>query len=326
MVNISDKEYQKLQSRLKELEAVDAEHKREDEALQKSEAKLKEAQELGRIGNWEYEVASQKLTWSNEVFVLYERDPSLGSPTIKEEAGYYSPAQAQILHDHAARAIETGKEFKYDLQANLPGGKTAYFYATMRPVKDKNGQVFKLFGTVLDITERKQMENNIKSSEARYRSLFDSSSDVLVQIDTTGTIVDLNKYAEAISGYKKGEIVGKKISALAGKFTVQSLAMMVANFAKRKLGFQVEAYEVESIGSAGQRLFFEINAVPLKDNAGKETGELAILHDITKRKQGMDELANKVKELEKLTKIMDGREDMIIELKKKIKELEAKQK
>jgi len=401
MVEISDKEYQRLQLQLKEI------------------------QELGRIGSWEYEVASQKLTWSDEVFVLYERDFSLGSPTIEEEAGYYSPAQTKILHEYAARAIEAGEEFKYDLQANLPGGKTAYFYATMRPVKDKNGRVIKLFGTVQDITERKRaeeevkrsegffkgvtenasdvivivdrkgtikyvslsaerslgykqeevigrkvfdfiqpvdlpramidfakavttkevaipnsfrvrhkdgsvrifeglgknlfddpavagfvmnvrditeqrrFENDIKGSEARYKTLFDSSIDVLVQIDTTGTIIDLNKYAEAVSGYKKEEIVGKKISALAGKFTAQSLALMVANFAKRKLGIQVGAYEVESIGSAGQRLFFEINAVPLKADAGKEIGELAIMHDITERKRAADEMAIRSKSLRK---------------------------
>jgi PAS domain S-box-containing protein len=167
----------------------------------------------------------------------------------------------------------------------------------------------------------KRIESDIKGSEARYRLLFDSSNDVLVQIDTSGTIVELNQHAEVLSGYKKEEIIGRKISALAGKFSVQSLALMVANFAKRKLGFQVGAYEVESIGSAGQRLFFEINAVPLKDSAGKEIGELAILHDVTERKRAVEQLKEKVNDLKIVNDAAVGRELKLIELEKEINEL-----
>jgi len=171
------------------------------------------------------------------------------------------------------------------------------------------------------VAERKRVESDIQSSEARYRLLFDSSSDVLVQIDTSGTIVDLNQHAEAISGYKKEEIIGRKISALAGKFTAQSLALMVANFAKRKLGFQAGAYEVEAIGNVGQRLFFEINAVPLKDSAGKEIGELAILHDVTERKRAVEQLNEKVNDLKIVNDAAVGRELKLIELEKEINEL-----
>jgi len=174
--------------------------------------------------------------------------------------------------------------------------------------------VKRVVGLLRDVTERRQVEKEIEGSEARYRLLFDSSVDVLVQIDPSGTIVDLNKSAERLSGYKREEVVGRKISALARMFTAPSLALMVANFAKRKLGMQVGPYEVEAIGSAGQRLLFEISAVRLTDSSGEQIGELGILHDITGRKRAEEETA-------KLNKFMTGREDRVIELKQEINRL-----
>jgi PAS domain S-box-containing protein len=136
-----------------------------------------------------------------------------------------------------------------------------------------------------DITESKLSEIALKASETRYRTLFESSNDILVQIDTSMKLTDINYKAEEISGYKNEELVGKSIGTLADKFTPLSLAAMIANFAKRKLGFQVRPYEVEAFDTHRNKLSFEINAVPIKDGAGKDIGEMAVLHDITERKK-----------------------------------------
>jgi PAS domain S-box-containing protein len=138
--------------------------KQAEEALQESEQRLKEAQAMGRIGNWEFDIDSQTINWSDQVFKLYERDLALGPPTPEEEATYYTPEQAKLLRKYAQRAIETEEEFKYDLEAKLPSGRPAHFSASMRPTKDESGRVVRLFGTVRDITERKQLEERLKAA------------------------------------------------------------------------------------------------------------------------------------------------------------------
>ena len=134
------------------------ERKRMGEALAEERRKLKEAESLGRFGHWEYDVGTQKITWSDEAYVLYNRDPSLGPPTAEEEVGYYSPEQAKLLHDYGARAIQTGERFAYDLVANVPGRGMVHLSASMQPLKDDRGRIVKLFGTIQDITERKREE------------------------------------------------------------------------------------------------------------------------------------------------------------------------
>lgn len=140
-------------------------------AIRESEASLKEAQALGRIGSWEYDIKMQKITWSDQTYKLYERDPGLGPPKPGEEAVYYSLEQKKLLHDYASRAIEKGKSYKYDQEVQLPSGKTAYFAITLKPVKDNSGNVIQLQGTVQDITQRKQDEFHIRNLNRMYALL-----------------------------------------------------------------------------------------------------------------------------------------------------------
>jgi PAS domain S-box-containing protein len=138
-------------------------YKRVEEALRESETKLKDAQVLGRIGSWEFDVESQEIIWSDQTYKLYDRDLALGPPTTEEESTYYSQQQALKLREYARCAIEEGMDFKYDLEANLPSGRHVFYSAVMQPIKDTNGRVVKLFGTVQDITERKKVEEEIKN-------------------------------------------------------------------------------------------------------------------------------------------------------------------
>jgi signal transduction histidine kinase/CheY-like chemotaxis protein len=132
-----------------------------EESLKKSEERLKKAQSMGKIGNWEFDVVTGKIDWSDEVYNIYERDRKLGPPTAEEECRYYPPEETGKLREFAKLAIEKSQEFNYELTAKLPSGKTIFLSSSMTPVKDKNGRVTKLFGTVQDITEHKQLEEQL---------------------------------------------------------------------------------------------------------------------------------------------------------------------
>jgi len=151
------------------------ERKRMEQKLRENEQKLEEAQKLGNIGNWEFDLESQTINWSDQVYRLYERDPALGPPSGKEEAAYYSSEQAKILREYTQQAAQHGRTIEYELTAQLPSGRPAIFAAKMQPVKNKDGQVVKLFGTVQDITERKHAQEETTKNEVRYRELFDNS-------------------------------------------------------------------------------------------------------------------------------------------------------
>jgi two-component system sensor kinase FixL len=98
---------------------------------------LKEAQAVGRIGNWEFDLQTQNIEWSDEVYKLYGSDKALGPPSPEEEACYYSSEQAEELRRFAHIVVETKKDMKYDVTAKLSSGRTAFFSCTMYPIIDR---------------------------------------------------------------------------------------------------------------------------------------------------------------------------------------------
>ncbi len=187
------------------------ERKKAEEALKKSETSLKKAQELGKIGNWEFDLKTQKINWSDEVYVLYERDKKLGPPSVEEEAQYYPPEVAEKLRELARLATETGKEYRYDLTARLPSGRTAFFNTSINAVKDEKGNVIQLWGTVQDITERKRAEE-IRLENERLAYANEAKSEFLTSVshDLRTPLNSIIGFSELLKQKMPGELNEKQ--------------------------------------------------------------------------------------------------------------------
>jgi two-component system cell cycle sensor histidine kinase/response regulator CckA len=262
------------------------ERKRAEEALRESEHKLKEAQALGRIGNWEFDADYGTIEWSDETYELYERDPALGPPTPEEEAAYYAPEQAATLREYARRAIETGEQFEYDLQAKLPSGRTAFFSASMRPIRDESGRVVKLFGTVQDITRRKRAEEALRETNETLEAILESAPVPILTLDLEGRVSLIwNPAAEQVLGWRKQEVLGKPYPAIPpGKEEefARNLALAIS-------GEGIKGAEAERRRRDGTPIDYSIYTAPLHDSEGCVMGIVAILLDITERNQVEEE-------------------------------------
>jgi len=277
------------------------ERKKAEEVLWEEQRKLKEAQRLGRIGNWDYDVDSQRIVWSDEVFVLYERDPALGPPTAEEEAKYYSADQARTLRDYTARAIKNGEEFTYDLEANLPSGREAFFTASMRPIKDESGRVIKLFGTAQDITKRKRMEDELRrysqqlqklveertqalrASEEKYRLLIDNMAEVVFTIDLDGNFAFVSPQVESMTGYSMGQLLSMNMRQLiAPEYLPEIEKRLRARIQGEK---DLPMYEFEVIRADGERIPVEMQTTLVHDEKGTLIAVQGVARDITERKK-----------------------------------------
>ena len=250
---------------------------------------------------------------ANDGFILAtvkDKNFILGNNAICEMLGY-TQEEIQTL---GVMDIHPEKDLPYVIDQFERQARNEIITAENIPVKRKDGSVFYaeissspvilhgdpyLMGVFRNVTERKMAEEKIKESEARYRLIFNSSTDLLAHMDRTGTILDVNKQVLEIGGYEKDEITGKKISALTEIFPPQSIEVMLDNFTRDMLGEYHNPYEIEAKNKAGTRLFFEVGAVPLRSSTGEIVSMLAIMHDITERKAAeavREELLHKVEE------------------------------
>jgi PAS domain S-box-containing protein len=247
-----------------------------EEALRETAERLKEAQALGRIGSWEFDVDNRKITWSDQVYRLYERDPGLGPLNAEEEAAYYTPEGVKRLQEYARRALEEGKEFRYDLQAHLPSGKLAHFSATTQPVKDKSGRVVRLFGTVQDITERKHAEESLWEKE---RAIESSINGIAIS-DLDGNITYANAACLKLWGYtNKAEVLGRNATDFWCE--PEKVARIIKGLQNRKGWFG----ELTAERKDGSTFEAQVSASRVVDKAGKAISMLAAFVDITSRKK-----------------------------------------
>ena len=135
-----------------------------EKSLKESEAKLLEAQSIANLGNWEisvednFKLETARAIWSAELFQIYGLDPDLSVPTFVELLEFHPPEDRAKIRSAFAQLLGDFTNYSLDLRCDRPDGETRYLNSIGRASCDEEGRVIKLYGTVMDITDRKQIE------------------------------------------------------------------------------------------------------------------------------------------------------------------------
>lgn len=238
----------------------------------------------------------QRLTFCNSAF-LERYNLTWHNVSGKTCAGAGLPAKlARTWSESLLEVMNTGVEKSIDLREKSSDGYD-YFNVRFTPELDENGSVASVLTVARDISEHIRTEIALRQTENRYHLIFNQSVDVLVHLGGSAIILDLNQRALDLTGLRREELVGKRISSLSGLFTKTSLARMVKAFSIRKMGMEVKPYEVEAKTPDGRRLFFEITGTPLIDDNGKNIGEISVMRDITASKKDQEQAIEKSRAL-----------------------------
>lgn len=135
-------------------------------ALRRSEAHLLTAQRIAALGSWEFDIASGAISWSTEIYRIFERDPQLGPPGFDELHEYFHPDDRDRHRAVVAQALEEAQPYQIELRVQLGGGRMRNIQARGELIRDEAGRLAGLLGTILDITDR-------KAAEAEQRNLSD---------------------------------------------------------------------------------------------------------------------------------------------------------
>ena len=137
------------------------------EALRRSEARLAEAQQLAHVGSYALDLATQEVTWSQEMYRLFEYDPAGGVPTYAAVRARYHPDDLARRDEAYAATLAGGGPYKLDMRLVLPGDRTRWCQVQGRVERDAAGRAVRLAGTVMDVTERQQAEEALRRSRER---------------------------------------------------------------------------------------------------------------------------------------------------------------
>ena len=134
----------------------------ENDILLQRTDKLTEAQRIAHLGNWEWDIVSNTLIWSDEIYHIFGLSPQQVNVTYDVFLQAVHPEDRQSVMDCAREALEQGHPYSMDHRILLPDGSLRYLHEQGEVSRNDDGQPVKMVGTVLDITVHKQAEETIR--------------------------------------------------------------------------------------------------------------------------------------------------------------------
>ncbi len=191
------------------------ERKKTEKELKRSEQSLSKAQEIARLGNWDINLITNDLTWSKEIYNIFNVKPGDFGFTYEAFLDLIHPDDKDLVIKKISQAIFDFKSFNIEHRIVLPNGEERYVQAQADVVLDEFKKPLRMVGTVQDITERKRAEEELRKAKEKAEeatSLKDKFVS-LVSHDLKGPLSSLLGYLELISeeGDKRGEEEKKRM-------------------------------------------------------------------------------------------------------------------
>jgi PAS domain S-box-containing protein len=135
--------------------------------LRESERRLEEAQRITHVGYWDRDVDADRITWSGEVYRIFGMPPQQGTITLAEVQERLHPDDRQIMAQAVSEALRGRSRYDVEYRVVRPNGEVRIIHSQGNVTKDESGRPYRMFGTVQDITERKQSEQLLEDLAGR---------------------------------------------------------------------------------------------------------------------------------------------------------------
>ena len=162
---------------------------------------------------------------------------------------------------------------------------------------------------VWEVRERKRAEETLRENEERYRSLVETTTDLIFEIDLDGVYTYVNSKAKDLTGYEPEELIGKTIFEFLPRDEGKRIAEII--WEKATEGESVSKIEIERLHKTGRAIVSETSGVPIFDSKGKCCGFRGISRDVTQRKKAEEAIRKEQQHLRRSLEASDQERKLI---------------
>ncbi|WP_316838801.1 PAS domain-containing protein [Pedobacter gandavensis] len=282
--------------------------KQTEEQIKQAEAVLSEAQKMAQIGNWNFDLIKQELTWSDGLKEIYWADDTLVPANEHFERLIHPDDKLRVEHE-VDKLIRLGKNMKTSFRIQNEAGEVKILEGENRIEFNKEGVTTRLYGILQDVTSVKVAEETLKKSEANLRTLLNHTDAAYILVDQELKIISYSQLAKEIAEFRGHykELEGNSILDYFAKNKRARLQRIVDDVIK---GHNM-SYETNVIEKDGSEKWYALKWIGVNDDENQYWGFILSIKDITEQKniakaqhETTSELIRRNKDLEQFTYVV----------------------
>jgi PAS domain S-box-containing protein len=255
--------------------------------LRESEARLKLATEVAKLGVFVWDVSEDRGSWENDqMYEIFGRTrdegPVNGSAFINEVV---HPDYRDGFRQAVESTLQRSEPFHFEGLMYLPNRTLRRIQVNGHLQSPADGSKGKILGTIQDVTELRKTQEEVRETARRLEelaSIVASSDDVILSKTLDGIVTSWNAAATRVFGYTANEMIGESILKLIPEHLHSDETAIIDSI---RAGRRVEHFETVRVAKDGRLIDVSVTISPIKDKDGRIVGASKILRDISNRKR-----------------------------------------
>lgn len=236
---------------------------------------------MAHIGGWQYDVDTERMTWSPEVKRIHEVAPDY-VPTLEEALRFYAPEGRSVMEAHVQQALRAGKGWDLELPLITRGGAHKWVRAQGQ-VEVSEGRVTRLYGAFQDITGAYRIKEQIRINEQKFKAIFHAMFQFIGLLTPEGILLEANDSALSFSGVSVDQVLNKPFWE--AFWWTESSRAQVKQYIQKAANGEFVRDEVNVMSAGGDMLTLDFSIKPILDEKGKVVMLIPEGRNITRQKR-----------------------------------------
>lgn len=267
-----------------------SEKKKIELKLLRSKENLSQAQRVGNVSHWDYDIINDKLYISKQMYNIYEISKENFIPTISNVLEMVPDDERKTLFETFNNSIKEKINLEFIHKIITKKGNIKHLKEVTETKYNSNNEPVSILGSVLDITELKNIELELIESQAIFKAISTAANDAIIMIDNDDTVNFWNPYAEKMFGYTAEEMKGKTLHDYVVPENSREIFISAFESFKKTGKGRVLGQTIELTAINKNKQEFPVEISISRTNVGNKWTAIGIVRDITNKKNYENQL------------------------------------